>query len=246
LHAHARLSPPSTFHILHSSLNFKYLRSPPLNASTRPLVAFARSALPHFLTMSNRRVKSLALDDDDFDEDYYEEDYDDTQTQELTDDDKEQMRVGTIKVREALGSSLSVSDNDIQEALWNYYWDVGKSVSYLKSKSPSDLMKPPDFAKISISQQHPPLRNRLLQRRVSTVHFPFSTSSFLQCNLQGPSIPSAVQDMVLMSLKTHYPFHAPLIAQIQDTFSMIAPGSRFLRIVKLSFLSTPSILGHDC
>lgn len=43
------------------------------------------------------------------------------------------MRIGTIKVREALGSGITVSDAQIQEALWHYYYDVGKSVTYLKS-----------------------------------------------------------------------------------------------------------------
>lgn len=90
--------------------------------------------------MSNRRVKSLAVDDDGFDEDY-EDDYDEPQGEELTDEDKQQMQQGTIKVREGLGTTYNVSDKDIQEALWHYYYDVGKSVSYLKSKySPLPLL----------------------------------------------------------------------------------------------------------
>jgi elongation factor 1 alpha-like protein len=53
----------------------------------------------------------------------------------MTEDDKEQMRVGTIRVREALGDmSGFTSEEQIQEALWHYYYDVGKSVSYLKNK----------------------------------------------------------------------------------------------------------------
>lgn len=43
------------------------------------------------------------------------------------------MRQGTVKVREALGSNYSVSDKEIQDALWHYYYDVSKSVVYLKS-----------------------------------------------------------------------------------------------------------------
>ena len=87
--------------------------------------------------MSNRRVKSLALDDDDFDDDYDEDDYDDTQDQELSSEDKEQMRINTPKVREALGPAYNVSDKGIQEALWHYYYDISKSVAYLKSRCPS-------------------------------------------------------------------------------------------------------------
>jgi hypothetical protein len=42
------------------------------------------------------------------------------------------MRLGTIKVREALPANASnITDSQIQEALWHYYYDVGKSVSYL-------------------------------------------------------------------------------------------------------------------
>lgn len=51
----------------------------------------------------------------------------------MTDEDREQMRIGTINVREALDPSVKVTDAQIQEALWHYYYDVGKSVSYLKS-----------------------------------------------------------------------------------------------------------------
>jgi elongation factor 1 alpha-like protein len=43
------------------------------------------------------------------------------------------MQIGTRKVREALNSSISISDAQIQEALWHYYYDIGKSVTYLKS-----------------------------------------------------------------------------------------------------------------
>ncbi|KIW22156.1 translation elongation factor Tu [Cladophialophora immunda] len=86
--------------------------------------------------MSNRRVKSLALDEDDYD-DYedYEGDYgDDGGDNELSAEDKEQMQQGTNNVRAALGSAFPVTDNEIQEALWHYYYDVGKSVAYLKNK----------------------------------------------------------------------------------------------------------------
>jgi elongation factor 1 alpha-like protein len=44
------------------------------------------------------------------------------------------MRLGTVRVQEALGSAVPVSEKEIQEALWHYYYDVDKSVTYLKSK----------------------------------------------------------------------------------------------------------------
>jgi HBS1 N-terminus len=47
----------------------------------------------------------------------------------------EQMRLGTIAVREALPSNVAhVTDKEIQESLWHYYYDVEKSVAYLVSK----------------------------------------------------------------------------------------------------------------
>lgn len=82
--------------------------------------------------MSNRRVKSLGYDDDDFYDDE-EEDYE-NEEQELSPEDKEQMRLGTVQVRTALGPSFPATDHEIQEALWHYYYDVGKSVTYLKSE----------------------------------------------------------------------------------------------------------------
>jgi len=86
--------------------------------------------------MSNRRVKNLAAVDDDYDD--YDEDYgyeDGGGTDEISPEDKEQLRLGTIKVREALSPSFPASETEIHEALWHYYYDVGKSVTYLKSRS---------------------------------------------------------------------------------------------------------------
>jgi elongation factor 1 alpha-like protein len=52
-----------------------------------------------------------------------------------TDSDVEQLRIGTTKVREALNSDMDVSDAQIQESLWHYFYDVGKTVTYLKSEA---------------------------------------------------------------------------------------------------------------
>lgn len=53
------------------------------------------------------------------------------------------MRTGTIAVREALGDGVpGVTDKDIQEALWHYYYDVEKSVNYLiQSRMPKEEKK---------------------------------------------------------------------------------------------------------
>lgn len=42
------------------------------------------------------------------------------------------MRVGTIAVRAELPATAShITDKQIQEALWHYYYDIEKSVGYL-------------------------------------------------------------------------------------------------------------------
>lgn len=80
----------------------------------------------------HQRVKQLGYDGDDL---YYDDDYSDEGGGDgLSPEDKEQMRQGTIQVKAALASSISVSDAEIQEALWHYYYDIDKSVTYLKNK----------------------------------------------------------------------------------------------------------------
>lgn len=84
--------------------------------------------------MSNRRVKSLDYDDDDleYDDDEYAEPYDQGQ-EEVSPEDKEQLRLGTIEVRKILGGAYQPTDTEIQDALWNYYYDIGKTVTFIKS-----------------------------------------------------------------------------------------------------------------
>ena len=45
------------------------------------------------------------------------------------------MRLGAIQVRELLShGSNYITDKQIQEALWHYYYDVDKSVAYLRKE----------------------------------------------------------------------------------------------------------------
>ena len=88
--------------------------------------------------MSRHRVKAVALEDDYLDDDDYGGEYDEggggqAEGGDLTDYDKEQLRLGTIEVRKQLGSEHDLTDAEIQESLWHYYYDIGKSVTYLKS-----------------------------------------------------------------------------------------------------------------
>lgn len=79
-----------------------------------------------------QRTRNVDYDDDDlYDDDYYEEE----EAEPMSADDKEQMRISTASAREALGGAgMNISDAQIQEALWHYYYDIAKTVSYLKNK----------------------------------------------------------------------------------------------------------------
>ena len=83
--------------------------------------------------MSHKRVKAVGYDDDDLDE----YDYNDAEEggEEMSSEDKEHMRTATIEVRDALGSDSTATESEIQESLWYYYFDVGKTVTYIKSMS---------------------------------------------------------------------------------------------------------------
>ena len=47
----------------------------------------------------------------------------------------EQLRIGTIKVREFLGDDVPVTNKEIEDSLWHYYYDVDKTVNYLLSEN---------------------------------------------------------------------------------------------------------------
>ena len=86
--------------------------------------------------MSKHRIKSISYDED-YDDDYDDDDYDNEEdpSRALTDEDREQLRRGSISVRQALGPHFPVTEEEIKESLWHYYYDVAKSVSYLKGLS---------------------------------------------------------------------------------------------------------------
>ncbi|KAJ9661587.1 hypothetical protein H2201_006443 [Coniosporium apollinis] len=90
--------------------------------------------------MSHRRTKGIEFDDDEV-ADYSDEYAEDTQEQEGIPEDQVRMHEGKAQVKKALGSSYSVSDKEIEEALWHYYYDVSKSVSYLKNLRPPQQPK---------------------------------------------------------------------------------------------------------
>jgi elongation factor 1 alpha-like protein len=80
------------------------------------------------------RAKNIDYDDDELysDEDYYEEE--EAAADAVTDEDEARLKTGTTEVRSILDPSLDVTDAQIRESLWHYYYDIGKTVTYLKSK----------------------------------------------------------------------------------------------------------------
>lgn len=79
-----------------------------------------------------QRVKNIDYDEDDVysdgEEDYQQEE------QTYTDEDRENFTSLTPVVRAELQEAgLQSSDREVHDALWHYYWDVGKTVAYLKN-----------------------------------------------------------------------------------------------------------------
>ncbi|KAJ4313044.1 hypothetical protein N0V84_009623 [Fusarium piperis] len=73
-----------------------------------------------------------------FDGDDYEEEED-----ELSPEDRQAMDNGTAQVRAALGTEASkVTKAQIEEALWHYYYDIDKSVTYLTKTFIAPAPKP--------------------------------------------------------------------------------------------------------
>ncbi|KAL8782750.1 MAG: hypothetical protein Q9213_005128 [Squamulea squamosa] len=75
----------------------------------------------------HKLVKTMNLVDelDDFDGADYNDDYD------ASEECMARLQNGVGEVRAILGPSVSVSEKDIEDSLWHYYYDVSKTVSYL-------------------------------------------------------------------------------------------------------------------
>jgi elongation factor 1 alpha-like protein len=126
------------------------------------------------------RTRNVDYDDDAYDDD---EDYDEEEEagDGMSETDKEKMRVGTVQVREALGEfEAGMSDAQIQEALWHYYYDVAKSVSYLKNKFGGAQQQDPqpkkekivskfDQAASAATEKAPIPAGKYIHTRISTV-----------------------------------------------------------------------------
>ncbi|KAK4691505.1 elongation factor 1 alpha-like protein, partial [Lecanoromycetidae sp. Uapishka_2] len=84
----------------------------------------------------HKLVKALDLDEelDDFDGGA-ESDSDEG----VSIEDKEQLRLGLIKVRDVLGPDVPVTNEEIEDSLWHYYYDVEKTVNYIITSCGSDF-----------------------------------------------------------------------------------------------------------
>ncbi|KAK6434657.1 hypothetical protein LTR95_009155, partial [Oleoguttula sp. CCFEE 5521] len=81
----------------------------------------------------HRRVKDIDYDEEDLYDEVDEDDAEPDTQADLTPEDQANFATLTPVVRAELDEAgLQASDREIQDALWNYYWDVGKSVGYLR------------------------------------------------------------------------------------------------------------------
>lgn len=169
--------------------------------------------------MSNRRVKSLDYDDDDFDYDEdLEEDYDGGQ-EEVSAEDKEQLRLGTIEVRKVLGDGYQATDAEIQDALWNYYYDIAKTVTFIKSEQLNrwaTCHPSTDTQQINTSPRLQPHQNQIVSlSRPSSIRFPQSCTSLfgrVRSDLSFDQINAQFQQVICLQT---------------------APGVKFQNIAKL-------------
>ena len=79
----------------------------------------------------HKLVKALDLDEEL--DDYDGADYDDQGDNELAPEDKEHLRRGLVEVRGTLGQDFPATDQEIEDSLYYYYYDVQKTVHYLLS-----------------------------------------------------------------------------------------------------------------
>ena len=81
-----------------------------------------------------QRVKKIDYDEDELYSEEEEAYPAEEQQESYTDEDRHNFATLTPVVRAELDEAgLQASDREIEEALWHYYWDVGKIVAYLKN-----------------------------------------------------------------------------------------------------------------
>ncbi|GBB92546.1 hypothetical protein RclHR1_20200002 [Rhizophagus clarus] len=82
----------------------------------------------------HRAIRSLNAADILAESESYDYDYDDyeyDENYEMTPEDKAQMDKGKVLVRNVIGQVEGISDKDIENALWNYYYNTEDAITYL-------------------------------------------------------------------------------------------------------------------
>lgn len=116
--------PPNSFSSLHAILPrlLTFLIGRVIDSSLNLHLAHAAATM--------QRVKKIDYEDDDL----YSNDGEGEEEEGYTDDDRDNFATLTPVVRAELDEAgLQAADREIEEALWHYYWDVSKSVAYLKN-----------------------------------------------------------------------------------------------------------------
>jgi elongation factor 1 alpha-like protein len=98
--------------------------------------------------MSRHRIVHT-FDTNDIVSEFDGEDYGETGEDELSQEDRQAMDEGAAEVRRALGTEADkVTKAQIEEALWHYYYDIDKSVTYLMktfiAPAPKPVKKAPE------------------------------------------------------------------------------------------------------
>ncbi|KAL6923397.1 hypothetical protein FSST1_000671 [Fusarium sambucinum] len=105
--------------------------------------------------MSRHRIVHT-FDANDIVSEFDGEDYEEEGEDELSPEDRQAMDEGTAEVSRALGTEANkVTKSQIEEALWHYYYDVDKSVTYLMktfiAPAPKPVKKTPEGMSVSFS-----------------------------------------------------------------------------------------------
>ncbi|KAI5787746.1 P-loop containing nucleoside triphosphate hydrolase protein [Pyronema domesticum] len=75
------------------------------------------------------------------DDDYYDED--EEEQREMTAEERAQMKSGLKATRDVLGTVPGLTDAEIEESLYYYYFDVEKTINYLLNKYAKSMPKKP-------------------------------------------------------------------------------------------------------
>lgn len=110
---------------------------------------------------------------------------------------KAHLQEGLDKVRAVLGPSVLVSDKDIQDSLWHYYYDVDKTVNYLlRKRAPGHFL----ILLTAVEQQAPAqLKKSVKKNKGSLNGLPAGESKFSFPFLSGKQFTVAYQQISLSS-----------------------------------------------